>query len=1689
MAYKESEENLYAKFERHNDFVTLQNSLLELDLYEEPDRDVDSKEFIVLQKLNVIFNDYQEQPYLLDPFLESLVTPVVEKIKAFARAYDQKKSKAPSAPRVERLLLLLYGYIKFRGHKTITRFFPHEIADVPIALNFMLMEQSIVHVSSQWALRWVMMLWLSLVAMIPFDLAQFDDESKLGHTARSLESVGKSYLGKAGLERDGAALLLSRLYMRKDMKYAFPGFVYSLKTQISSQSTDVITAIGYLQVINEIVKNGSTDQVLELEPVYLEIISAIDDTTSLSGNTLLRKLRAKLMSRMATRLLPAPKVRRRGKLLDESSGLDQGEIKGEDFEIPEAVEALLQSLFDTLQDKDTVVRWTAAKGVARVAERLPQDFSSQILDTVMDLFSIHSVTASTLYDLPSIAESTWHGAALACAEIARRGLVTTEQLPTLIGWISKALYFDLRKGSHSIGSNVRDAASYVLWSLARTQDVTLLKSHASDLARRLVTVALFDREIHIRRAASAAFQEHVGRTNLFPHGIDVLSKTDFYAISGRRNAFLVAAPQVAEHLEYRSYLIDHILNVVLRHWDVGMRELGSQALRAICELDLLKLGPSTTARVVELLKSYDLADVQGGLLALSEIAVAYRDKVDDAGLREQLLRQTFSHLASVNKETLFGPRSGIVTAAACQLIGNAITLSEIELKEQSSVPNWRKIIDHGLRYRLEEVQDAAAAAYATISKREDLSSDIKKLIKDLKSGVTIVQQSLPRVLGLIDYNKCSGCFNLALGYLLDNTKPTSKATVEIRRNSYRALPRILHTFLPNLIDRLSPALVQTIFGALLSGLDDYTIDERGDVGSWIRVASVQGLTSCIEDLFSVADSVDNFDEYLPLSMYQQAAAGILKQGVERLDNVRQESGTCISRLLKLTPARSGELTWSLPGLSVLEELFLEADAAHYRLPWLSGAPDEIVDWADGTWLFPRAVKLLDVPEYRSSVLRGLILSLSSKTESTQKPAATSIAAYAKSLPATDENGYSLVGLVNDIMDIAKKNPSSNAVVIPVLQTFTILLEAEALTALADCSEGMESFSALLDLAARNVKRLKSIQRIQESMKMSVSSILTLIETSLTVLYRTVNLMGARAVSKAAISRLDDFLVHPYPRIRADAAEYLYLFLQSADGVEIDEDAESVLLETAWSDDTAALALASESIRKSLINSLDDQELARINAAAVTKEYRVQPHLDYRTVSAINGPLVVLDNVKFPSYNEIVQLTLPDGTKRGGQVLEVQGKKAIVQVFEGTSGVDVKSTHVEFTGSSMKLPVAEDMLGRIFNGSGNPIDQGPKVFAEDYLDINGSPINPYSRIYPEEMIQTGISTIDVMNSIARGQKIPIFSAAAQIVRQAGLVKRPTKDVHDGHEDNFSVVFAAMGVNMETARFFKEDFESNGSLDRVTLFLNLANDPTIERIITPRLALTTAEYYAYQLEKHVLVILTDMSSYADALREVSAAREEVPGRRGYPGYMYTDLSTIYERAGRVEGRNGSITQIPILTMPNDDITHPIPDLTGYITEGQIFVDRQLSNRQIYPPINVLPSLSRLMKSAIGEKLTRKDHGDVSNQLYAKYAIGRDAAAMKAVVGEEALSPEDKLALEFLDKFERQFVGQGAYESRTIFDSLDLAWSLLRIFPKEQLNRINPKIISEFYARKASKKPTSGAEANESTGVRQEDKLVDA
>jgi len=450
--------------------------------------------------------------------------------------------------------------------------------------------------------------------------------------------------------------------------------------------------------------------------------------------------------------------------------------------------------------------------------------------------------------------------------------------------------------------------------------------------------------------------------------------------------------------------------------------------------------------------------------------------------------------------------------------------------------------------------------------------------------------------------------------------------------------------------------------------------------------------------------------------------------------------------------------------------------------------------------------------------------------------------------------------------------------------------------------------------------------------------------------------------------------------------------------------------------------------------------------------------EYLTVGKVSGPLMIVEGVKGVAYGEVVEIVTPSGETKRGQVLDAYEDRAVVQVYEGTSGIDTMQTRVRFTGETIKLGVGLELLGRIFSGKGVPIDGGPKPICEDELDVHGAPINPSAREYPSEFIQTGVSAIDGMNTLVRGQKLPIFSGsglphnelAAQIARQAKVL---------GEEEKFAVVFCAMGITHEEAAFFIKDFERAGALERASLFLNLANDPAIERILTPRLALTTAEYLAFAQNMHVLVILTDMTNYAEALREISAARSEVPGRRGYPGYMYTDLATVYERAGRIIGKNGSVTQMPIITMPGDDITHPIPDLTGYITEGQLVMDRELHRKGIYPPINVLPSLSRLMKDGIGAGHTREDHSDVSNQLYAAYAEGKDLRALVAVVGEEALTDRDRNYLEFADRFEREFINQGKDENRAIESTLDLGWELLRMLPESEMKRIDPKFIFKY------------------------------
>ena len=450
--------------------------------------------------------------------------------------------------------------------------------------------------------------------------------------------------------------------------------------------------------------------------------------------------------------------------------------------------------------------------------------------------------------------------------------------------------------------------------------------------------------------------------------------------------------------------------------------------------------------------------------------------------------------------------------------------------------------------------------------------------------------------------------------------------------------------------------------------------------------------------------------------------------------------------------------------------------------------------------------------------------------------------------------------------------------------------------------------------------------------------------------------------------------------------------------------------------------------------------------------------EYKTIREVAGPLMLVDQVEGVKYDELVEIEQSDGRIRRGKVLEINQDKALLQLFEGSQGLRISDSSAKFLGHSIELSVAPDMLGRVFDGMGRPIDGGAELIPEKRLDINGAPINPAARDYPNEFIQTGISAIDGLNTLVRGQKLPVFSGsglphanlAAQIARQARV---------RGTGEGFAVVFAAVGITFEEADFFTSDFRATGAIDRTVTFINLANDPAIERIATPRMALTAAEYLAYDLGMHVLVIITDITNYAEALREVSAARKEVPGRRGYPGYLYTDLATMYERAGRIKGNPGSITMIPILSMPEDDITHPIPDLTGYITEGQIILGRELHRKGVTPPINVLPSLSRLKDKGIGRGKTREDHADTMNQLFAAYSRGKDAKELAVILGDAALSDTDKLYARFADAFEEEYVSQGFYTNRSIEETLDLGWKLLSILPRAELKRIRDEYLDKY------------------------------
>ncbi|KAL1744501.1 armadillo-type protein [Schizophyllum fasciatum] len=1118
---------IYANFGKYEEYSRVQAELLALDPNVDPSPETEMKEARLLGKLLAILDEYQEQPYLADPFLSDLVNPVVEAIKAHAR-----NPSARSTSRITRIATLLYNYVKFRGSKTITRFFPHEVPDLTIAIDYMTRDGSPTQDASQWALRYVVLLWLSLICMIPFDLAQFDEEDHVGRTADILEALGKKYVDRAGLEREGAASLLARLYMRQDMLARLDSFLNSAAKAIHSQ--DVFTSLGVLQVICEVVKSGPEQIVRQVAPQLL----LLAESETLVGNMLLRKYKTKLVARVALRLLP-PRSRRKGRQLGEegqSESVDMTMAEPE-IDVPEEVEAALEQLFSSLQDKDTVVRWSAAKGVARIAERLPSDFAEQVLETVLGHFAIHSVASASLYDVPTVAESTWHGACLACAEMARRGLVTADKLPELISWLDKALYFDLRKGAHSVGSNVRDSASYVLWALARAHDASILAPHALALARSLVTVAVYDREISIRRAASAAFQEFVGRTGLFPHGIDVLRKTDFYAVSVRKNAFLVAAPETAEHAEYRVFLFDHLLSVTLRHWDASMRRLGSQSLKLLCALDIDTLGPQAS----KLLQAVDTSDIHGGLLALTETASAYKESSSGTQLENQL-REIFSRLALVKPATITSQRNELITAEACRLIATTLTLTEVQAKDKGAVPHWRKVVEGGLCHRAAAVQDEAAAAMASLSELLFVPIFVRyavglcegsTLIKELKTTTMSARPALGKMLGVLRYDKHASALKSAVACLLECVDAGSPAKfhVEARKTCYEAIPRILATIIDPLPELLTPEKVGALTQALIHGLEDYTMDERGDVGSWIRIASIQGLCACAK-MFLQRPAL--LPSYLPAETFHAAVAQILKQGVERLDNVRAEAGACVLSLLALTPPTEA---YAIDGGDAMREMFVQG---------------EPVPWSDGALFFPKAARLLDIARYRKEVLSGMILSVGSRSESITRPMGESIATYAASLPIAPSDGapYSLQGLLQDILARGQTNFTSNLVMVPVLQTSNVLLSSEMLQDALSNQTVTPQLSAIRALATKNIAKLKNVQRIQESMKIIVNLLPLTFSTQQEYV--------------PCVEALSPFLTHDFPHASLSIkSEYMCQLLPGVDLEGREEAVEEVLLETEW----------------------------------------------------------------------------------------------------------------------------------------------------------------------------------------------------------------------------------------------------------------------------------------------------------------------------------------------------------------------------------------------------------------------------------------------------------------------------------------------------------------------------------------------
>ncbi|CAE6412425.1 hypothetical protein ACGC1H_005473 [Rhizoctonia solani] len=1141
-----------AGFGHEEEFMNVLKSFLEEDTRINPLTSVGNTSSPQLSRLTTILDEYQEQPYLLDPFLSKMVEPVVEEVKNVIRVVIEQEEEISQekTTRLYQLATLIYWYSKTRGMKSIVPFFPHTVQDLPLALCFAEQKEKLLSEPESWGLRYVATMWLSLICMIPFDLSRFDEAGASSErlVANRLDRIGKHYLTYPGIERESAAMLLARLYMRTDMLSQIPNHIDWAVQRIREGAT-TFEVIGIMQVAAIMMKAGGAGLVLPHIDHFRGLIEVLGSTSAgaklltsnLTEDTIVRKYRIKLVVRLALCELPGKprkvNIQNRALILP-GTGAEEEDAYNEpeyDVPIPDSIEEVIEQLIAGAQDQDTAVRYSSAKGIARVASRLPEAFSDEIVDAVTALFSIHGTNlADDVLDLPPAAEMTWHGACLSYAELARRGMISASRIKEVMGWICKALSFDVRKGAHSVGSSVRDSASYVLWALVRAQSAEILSSYLLEIAIRLVTASLFDREVHVRRAASAAYQEAVGRTGAIPHGIDILSATDFYAVSIRRNAFLVAAPQVAVFAEYRRPLIEHVMKTTLRHWDPKMRVLGSQALRVMCGVDLSALGPQAALELSPRLRSIDTNETHGALLGLAEISKAFKEQ----GYENERL-QCFRHLSALPSAAFQKFRGDLIVEAACYLVAESISPAAIDLGPANDAPDWRSIIlDNGMKHENEAVQTAASGAMSIISGFMDCAKDVHRFVQGFqaKNASSTLQCSISRVLGTLAYDQCDNGLLNAVDCLVDSLTRNSEnfsKSIEARRNCIASLSEIVLRVIGS-SRKLPPSTLRRIYATVLSGFDDYTVDQRGDVGSWVRMATLRAVASMSQAIFLNRLRLETFEECLPPDLWHQAIGGVLKQGVEKLDNVRAVAGEQLMHLVWNSDIRihaSG--LWAVPGLKKLELAF---------------PIDQAVPWNVGEWLFPRVPPLLDIVAYRRMLLLGIVTSLASRNESAQLPLADALCAYANALPLSPEpetaDRWDLLGFINSLLETGRANTSANNVMIPLLKTIDILFGGEVLARLCSDEDGKKRLILILELAGKGAERLKNVDRIAAAMKV------------------VVDLVALPPTASLASKYIESFLGHRFPRISAATAEALYLLTQTQD-LEESEELEGLLLQTTW----------------------------------------------------------------------------------------------------------------------------------------------------------------------------------------------------------------------------------------------------------------------------------------------------------------------------------------------------------------------------------------------------------------------------------------------------------------------------------------------------------------------------------------------